>query len=189
VLSPCYPIHFLLTPPFFQDDYDFMKNKTPKVEDKDPQSVIEASCVLIHFLRELPEPLISKEIWAEMLPSLAKVGRSRFDDEAFVKNIKECLKSVPQCNRDLLSALCTLLHIVHLNRSATHMTAHNLAVIFAPLILRIHVTPGSNVKDHSKTILLFAQLILRCNELFDLVSSSTSSDFSPPVPDSPGTFS
>jgi hypothetical protein len=148
-----------------------MKGRTPKAESANPQSIVEASCVLIHFLRELPEALISPEVWKEMLPALTKLGKSRFEDEAFVKHIKTNLKNVPQCNRDLLSGLFILLHIIHLNRASTFMTAHNLAVVFAPLILRVNATTnGFDVQIHSKTILLLAQLILRCDELFDLVS-------------------
>eukprot|EP01102_Stenamoeba_stenopodia_P022840 TRINITY_DN9663_c0_g1_i2.p1 TRINITY_DN9663_c0_g1~~TRINITY_DN9663_c0_g1_i2.p1 ORF type:complete len:752 (+),score=196.71 TRINITY_DN9663_c0_g1_i2:1035-3290(+) len=78
------------------------------------------------------------------------------------------MKAIPQVNRDLLSALFTLLHIIHLNRATNFMTAENLSAVFAPLLFRNHSTPFTT-ENHRKANSLLTKVILKVDELFHLI--------------------
>jgi hypothetical protein len=128
---------------------------------KTPHSV---AALLKLFLRELPEPLLTFDLYdcfiaADSVP--IPEGRR--------ESIKRVLKMLPQLNLRLLMHLVIFLRAVQQQSAVNKMNAANLAMVFAPNLLR----PRSNdlsviVSDSPHAVHILETLIMDFDYLFDV---------------------
>ncbi|EFC44672.1 RhoGAP domain-containing protein [Naegleria gruberi] len=91
---------------------------------------LPAALIKIYF-RELSDPLLSFDCYgmfiaAERIP----------EERARLETIKKVIQFLPKHYFNTLKMLCDFLRLVSLNSSKNKMTADNLAIVFAPNILR-----------------------------------------------------
>ncbi len=83
------------------------------------------------FLRELPEPLLTYAYYEAFL-ALAKLD----DEKSFFLKLRSLIASLPECNLVVLKYLISFLAVVKKYHKLNRMDGHNLATVFAPIILR-----------------------------------------------------
>ncbi|KAF5402420.1 Rho GTPase-activating protein 1 [Paragonimus heterotremus] len=89
-----------------------------------------AAALLKSFLRELSEPLLTFELYDEVL------GMSNYQGRAKVSAIKELvLTKLPDDNYEVLNYLMRFLTEVTLHATQNKMNASNLAVVFGPSLI------------------------------------------------------
>jgi hypothetical protein len=79
------------------------------------------------WLRQLPTPLLLHSLRQEWLDA-AEAGSP--------EKLKALVAKLPKNHRFVLTALCKTLSAVSANASKNMMTPHNLAIVFAPTLLR-----------------------------------------------------
>ncbi|KAM4617685.1 rho GTPase-activating protein 1 isoform 1-T2 [Discoglossus pictus] len=85
--------------------------------------------ILKTFLRELPEPLLTYNLYNYV------VGFSSLEEEKRVESSRQTLQTLPEENYEVLRFLITFLVQVSDNSAANKMTTTNLAVVFGPNLL------------------------------------------------------
>uniref|UniRef100_A0A8C8FQQ8 Rho-GAP domain-containing protein n=1 Tax=Oncorhynchus tshawytscha TaxID=74940 RepID=A0A8C8FQQ8_ONCTS len=104
-------------------------------------SVHDVAALLKEFLRDMPDPLLPRELYAAFLHANLLRGTDQ------LMYLQQLLYLLPPCNCDTLLRLLTLLHTVqshaqdttgpqHQEFPGNKMTATNLAVIFGPNLLQ-----------------------------------------------------
>ncbi|KAJ8007880.1 hypothetical protein DPEC_G00098770 [Dallia pectoralis] len=104
-------------------------------------SVHDIAALLKEFLRDMPDPLLPRELYAAFLHTNLLRGMDQF------LYLQQLLYLLPPCNCDTLLRLLSLLHTVQSHAQDTtgpqdqevpgnKMTAANLAVIFGPNLLQ-----------------------------------------------------
>uniref|UniRef100_A0A8C1GDK3 Rho GTPase activating protein 36 n=1 Tax=Cyprinus carpio TaxID=7962 RepID=A0A8C1GDK3_CYPCA len=104
-------------------------------------SVHDVAALLKEFLRDMPDPLLPRELYRAFLHANLLRGADQ------LTYLQQLLYLLPPCNCDTLLRLLTLLHTVQENAnsstgpnqqeiSGNKMTAANLAVIFGPNLLQ-----------------------------------------------------
>ncbi|OMP82117.1 putative Rho-type GTPase-activating protein 4 [Diplodia seriata] len=107
--------------------------KEAEYDISDPDLDIHAvTSALKQYFRRLPNPLITFEVYDELLAA----GAFHQDIEKLVPAMRSAIDSLPQHHRDCLEFL-----VFHLARVMEHkkdnlMTAVNIAVVFAPTVMR-----------------------------------------------------
>ncbi|OJD29158.1 uncharacterized protein BKCO1_900003 [Diplodia corticola] len=107
--------------------------KEAEYDISDPDLDIHAvTSALKQYFRRLPNPLITFEVYDELLAA----GQFHQDIEKLVPAMRLAIDSLPQHHRDCLEFL-----VFHLARVMEHkkdnlMTAVNIAVVFAPTVMR-----------------------------------------------------
>ncbi|XP_064184503.1 rho GTPase-activating protein 36 isoform X1 [Anguilla rostrata] len=107
----------------------------------DEQSVHDVAALLKEFLRDMPDPLLPRELYSAFLHANSLRGEDQ------LTYLQQLIYLLPPCNCDTLFRLLTLLHTVqsHAQDSMSpenqeipgnKMTAANLAVIFGPNLLQ-----------------------------------------------------
>eukprot|EP00118_Oscarella_pearsei_P021008 m.233539 g.233539 ORF g.233539 m.233539 type:complete len:1168 (+) comp40090_c0_seq2:37-3540(+) len=91
-----------------------------------------ASGCLKLFFRELPTPLFTYNLYDAFL-SAVTVSVS---DAQKYSRIMEVVSRLPEKNRSVLNVLMKHLNLVYTNKSVNKMSAHNLAVVFGPTLVR-----------------------------------------------------
>ncbi|XP_077445513.1 rho GTPase-activating protein 36 [Stigmatopora argus] len=127
------------------------------------QSVHDVAALLKEFLRDLPDPLLSRELYPAFLHAHLLRGAEQ------LRYLQHLLYLLPPCNCDTLLRLLTFLHTVH---SCAHdreipgnkMTAANLAVVFGPNLLQGE--PGGGAEDSTAIIGVTLALMQNYRELF-----------------------
>ncbi|XP_075732447.1 rho GTPase-activating protein 6-like [Rhipicephalus microplus] len=137
--------------------------------------------LLKEYLRDLPEPLLTRDLYQPFLYTQRVREKSKQLDM-----LRQLMRLLPTHSRDTLWALLKFLNIVAENsvdkKSSTReplpgnrMDAHNLATMLGPNILRLSKTSEKNkftveneerAKEHSEVILVVRQLIENYEELF-----------------------
>ncbi|KAF0980681.1 hypothetical protein FDP41_013164 [Naegleria fowleri] len=97
----------------------------------DKYGVHLAAALLKIYFRELSDPLLTFDCYA-MFIAAERIP----DDEARLDTIKKVVKFLPPNYYTTLKMLCEFLHLVSQNSKVNKMTADNLAIVFAPNILR-----------------------------------------------------
>ena len=98
----------------------------------DPDLDIHAvTSTLKQYFRKLPIPLVTPEVYDQVLETTEVNPPS-----ARVEALRRCLQEMPRVHRDVLQFL-----VFHLKRVVDHekenlMTSQNIAVVFAPTIMR-----------------------------------------------------
>uniref|UniRef100_A0A8C6TQI6 Rho GTPase activating protein 36 n=2 Tax=Neogobius melanostomus TaxID=47308 RepID=A0A8C6TQI6_9GOBI len=119
------------------------------------QSVHDVAALLKEFLRDMPDPLLPRELYSAFLHANLLRGSDQLE---FLQTL---LYLLPPCNCDTLLRLLTLLHTVqgyaqdavstkNKQNPGNKMTAANLAVIFGPNLLQKE--RGSDLTAHSLDI-------------------------------------
>eukprot|EP00163_Fabomonas_tropica_P023003 TRINITY_DN40270_c0_g1_i1.p1 TRINITY_DN40270_c0_g1~~TRINITY_DN40270_c0_g1_i1.p1 ORF type:complete len:429 (-),score=95.35 TRINITY_DN40270_c0_g1_i1:153-1439(-) len=91
--------------------------------------------VLKLFLRDLPEPLMSFALYQEFVDSSDDVKVAK-DDDVRNERLKAVLAKVEPSLSSLLKHLVLFLYKVSTHSGSNKMSAHNLAIVFAPNLLR-----------------------------------------------------
>ena len=84
------------------------------------------------FLLRLPEPLISFDAYDKLI----KVASSDIDKREQYNQYKAILKTLPELNTTLLEVLIDFLDTLTRDADDNMMTASNLAICFAPGLMR-----------------------------------------------------
>lgn len=110
--------------------------------------------VLQRFLLELPEPLLTYRLYDDFINSV----------DAPPALLRALVRSVPDRQRYMLVRLMRLLGAVHDNAAMTLMPAANLAVVFAPSLLR-HRDPLTAMRTMRTSIAVVQRLIVERGEV------------------------
>lgn len=107
--------------------------KTPFEYDlSDPDLDIHAvTSTLKQYFRKLPNPLITYDVYETIIDS-----QQITDDAARVNLLIDCLSQLPRVHRDVLEFLMFHLKRVIERQDENLMTSQNIAVVFAPTIMR-----------------------------------------------------
>ncbi|XP_051917460.1 rho GTPase-activating protein 36 isoform X2 [Hippocampus zosterae] len=111
------------------------------VQLDEEHSVHDVAALLKEFLREMPDPLLTRELYPAFLHANFLGGEEQ------LQYLQHLLYLLPPCNCDTLLRLLTFLHTVHSfaqdsvgandeEIAGNKMTAANLAVIFGPNLLQ-----------------------------------------------------
>jgi hypothetical protein len=118
---------------------------------------ITVGSLLKLWLRELPDPLLTKALYGMFIDAGANE-----DEKARVANLRLLVKGLPLYNRNVLRPLLALLQKVALHSEINKMTAENLAIIFAPTLLS-----SANLADTQSSITVTLALITHQEAIFD----------------------
>jgi hypothetical protein len=105
------------------------------------------SGLLKQFIRELPEPLLTFELYETFV-----LASNVENTEERVLYIRKILKSLPTGNRVFLTYLIKFLSMVAAKADKNHMHAKNLAIVFAPSLLRPEVETMDSLLGDSLNI-------------------------------------
>lgn len=83
------------------------------------------------YLRELPEPLLTYELYDEWIRVAVRILRK----EPIEISIKHVISQLPEANYDNLRHLIRFLHTLTCHREQNKMTATNLAITMAPSLI------------------------------------------------------
>jgi len=89
------------------------------------------TCILKAFLRELPDPLLTFDLYDNFLEA-----QSITDENKRIAKFKTLIKALPPDNVNLLKPLLQFISIVAEHSAKNKMPITNLALIFAPAMLR-----------------------------------------------------
>ncbi|XP_063043519.1 rho GTPase-activating protein 36 isoform X2 [Engraulis encrasicolus] len=137
-------------------------------------SVHDVAALLKEFLRDMPDPLLPRELYSAFLHANLLRGPDQ------LCYLQQLLYLLPPCNCDTLLRLLTLLHIVQEHAqdttgtdqqeiSGNKMTATNLAVIFGPNLMqndRELSSQGLGIEDSAAIISVTLFLIQHYQLLF-----------------------
>lgn len=145
------------------------------VQLDEEQSVHDVAALLKEFLRDMPDPLLPRELYAAFLHANLLRGSDQLD---FLQTL---LYLLPPCNCDTLLRLLALLHTVQSHAqdavstsgqeiAGNKMTAANLAVIFGPNLLQKEKSSDPShslgIEDSSAIINVTLTLIQNHRTLF-----------------------
>ncbi|KAI7859913.1 hypothetical protein BDC45DRAFT_495288 [Circinella umbellata] len=101
-------------------------------DDEEFNDICAVTSVLKHYFRKLPNPLLTFELYSKWI----EVGT--MDPASKHNAVIAILEQLPKANYDTLKVLICHLHRVHEQSSENLMTTRNLAVVFAPTLMRDH---------------------------------------------------
>ncbi|KAM9327910.1 rho GTPase-activating protein 1 [Pholidichthys leucotaenia] len=104
-------------------------NSGSTVDFREIEDVHLAAVILKTFLRELPEPLLTYQLYNDI------VNFASVDPDGQVTEMKRMVESLPEENYASLRYLITFLAQVSANNEINKMTNPNLAVVFGPNLL------------------------------------------------------
>lgn len=122
--------------------------------------ICAVTSVLKHYFRQLPNPLLTYELYSQFI-ELASIDTA----EKRFETCMNLLSQLPQANHDTLKVLIQHLARVRSRSSENLMTAKNLAVVFAPTLLRDR-DPSRDLLDISYKNATIEYLINQSQELF-----------------------
>jgi hypothetical protein len=99
--------------------------------DHESTDVHEVTGVLKLFLREMPNPLFTYELYDSFIAATT----TELETERPVV-IKKCIEMLPPLNRQILHKLCVLLNKIMKNSATNKMTANNLATCICPNVMK-----------------------------------------------------
>ncbi|XP_034836392.1 uncharacterized protein RhoGAP102A isoform X1 [Maniola hyperantus] len=133
----------------------------------------DVAALLKEFLRDLPDPLLCRDLYPAFLQT-QKIRNRRLQWEA----LRLIVQLLPAAHRDTLSALLSFLAQLAANADddrepGNRMTAANLATIFAPNILHRNnpnepASPEQLLSERADVINVVRQLVERHSELWAL---------------------
>ncbi|KAJ5742837.1 hypothetical protein N7533_009939 [Penicillium manginii] len=127
----------------------------------DPDLDIHAvTSALKQYFRKLPTPLITYEVY-DMIIDYAEIPTTAARVEHLVENLKE----LPRVHRDVLEFLIFHLKRVVERQDENLMTSQNVAVVFAPTIMRPE-SLAREMTDVSKKNDVLKFLVENCQDIF-----------------------
>ncbi len=128
-------------------------------------NVNDAANILKQYLRSLPEPLIPFTAYPEWIALGQKLRQN--ESEENVQALQVLCSNLPVQCKDLLQYLSFHLFYITKNSDVNKMTEHNLAIVFAPNLLRPKVeTQNTLISDSPVTILIIESVIKYYYKLF-----------------------
>lgn len=114
----------------------------------------DAACLLKEYLRSLPEPLLTRELYSGFIAASRLTGPGLTLDKCKLTLVRDLIALLPVANRDTLELILRLLDKVRAHsqpvlaadgstRGGNKMDAFNLAMVFGPNLLKKHKTSGS----------------------------------------------
>ncbi|XP_028283720.1 rho GTPase-activating protein 1-like isoform X1 [Parambassis ranga] len=122
-------------------------NSGQAVNFRDMEDVHLAAVILKIFLRELPEPLLTYQLYNDIV-NLASVS-----SDSQVTVMKTLVESLPEENYASLRYLITFLAQVSANSEVNKMTNSNLAVVFGPNLLWWRGNAIGPINNFTRTLL------------------------------------
>eukprot|EP01087_Luapelamoeba_hula_P021364 TRINITY_DN7449_c0_g1_i1.p1 TRINITY_DN7449_c0_g1~~TRINITY_DN7449_c0_g1_i1.p1 ORF type:complete len:282 (-),score=34.97 TRINITY_DN7449_c0_g1_i1:112-957(-) len=118
------------------------------------------SGLLKQFLRELKEPLLTFDLFDSWMAGYRAEGT-----EEQIKALRNVIAKLPPWNRSILKRVLGYVYQVCLNSHVNKMESNNLAIVFAPTLLRSRTDdPMSVLNDDRRALVQF--LIDHYTELF-----------------------
>ncbi|KAI1136969.1 RhoGAP-domain-containing protein [Hypoxylon sp. FL0543] len=124
----------------------FDKNENFDISDPDID-ITAVTSVLKQYFRKLPTPLLTFDVYDRILETNSITG-----DEEKCAHLQSVIKQLPQQHRDCLEFLMFHLHRVAERERENLMTPKNLAVVFAPTIMRDHNIEREMTDMHAKNL-------------------------------------
>lgn len=143
-----------------QEQVENMINEFENGKDVDLSKYKDLNChaaVLKQYLRSLPNPLLTYELYPEFMKLLTIES-----EEERVKEIKRLVELLPECNRLSFGKLLQLLDKIQGNCKVNMMNPTNLAVVFGVNCLkkREDIDPFSMITENAKVTKIFEELIV-----------------------------
>ncbi|KAG5935973.1 hypothetical protein E4U53_000313 [Claviceps sorghi] len=138
----------------------FDKNENFDISDPD-MDITAVTSVLKQYFRKLPIPLLTFDVYDLVLESNAIV-----DEAERCLHLKKSFATMPERHRDCLEFLMFHLHRVAQREPENLMSPKNLAVVFAPTIMRDLSIEREMTDMHSKNIAV-QFVIENTNRIFD----------------------
>lgn len=143
-----------------QSDISFGEYSFP--EDEDEHVV---ATVLKRFFRDMKAPLLTFDLYDTF------IGADAFEGDERMQNVQQALKLLPEHHLKILETVVRYLHEVATFSAQNFMTANNIAIVFAPNLLRPKVeTPLTLISDAGHVTALIASLIQDCDTYFPKVA-------------------
>ncbi|XP_029462981.1 rho GTPase-activating protein 6-like [Rhinatrema bivittatum] len=137
----------------------------------DSQSVHDVAALLKEFLRDMPDPLLPRELYSAFITAAALGAPEQ------LAVLQLLIYMMPPCNGDTLLRLLQFLNTVaqHAGDSCTpdgqkvlgnKMTASNLAMVFGPNLLQREKESITGMEDSGAIISVVQTLLENCQALF-----------------------
>ncbi|OQR69333.1 minor histocompatibility protein HA-1-like [Tropilaelaps mercedesae] len=125
--------------------------------------------VLKLYLRQLPEPLLTYNLYPEFIAIAKEFPSNREDSMAAVGILRKTAKNLPRVHYSTLASLLKHLRKVASNSEANNMPASNLGIVFGPTLLRTREGSASlsNLVDTVHQSRVIELLITYVDEIFD----------------------
>jgi len=142
----------------YKDAFDTGTN----VEFEANEDVHSVSGVLKLWIRELPTPLLTPELYDEFIAAV----RSDSDSvETQISKIKATVAKLPQVNKYLLQHLISFLVLITAHSNENKMTCENLSIVFGPSVLwkpstSDFLAQASSAFNDQKLVLTVVQLMI-----------------------------
>ena len=104
------------------------------------QDIHSVSSLVKLYFRELPSPLCTFQLYDDFVSAV------RAPEELRLMKLRETISQLPDANYSTLEFLLKHLHRVSLRHKDTGMTAKNLAIVWAPNLLRSHALEAGGVE-------------------------------------------
>jgi len=104
------------------------------------QDIHSVSSLVKLYFRELPSPLCTFQLYDDFVTAV------RAPEELRLMKLRETISQLPDANYSTLEFLLKHLHRVSLRHKDTGMTAKNLAIVWAPNLLRSHALEAGGVE-------------------------------------------
>ncbi|KAI9023719.1 hypothetical protein CLU79DRAFT_718494 [Phycomyces nitens] len=110
----------------------FDQGKPVNLSDDDEfNDICAITSVLKHYFRELPDPLLTYELYPKFIDAVSmNFGLAKID------KFFELLSQLPTANYETLKILCQHLYRVQERNSENLMTTKNLAMVFGPTLMQ-----------------------------------------------------
>ncbi|KAI8140863.1 hypothetical protein BJV82DRAFT_193392 [Fennellomyces sp. T-0311] len=129
-------------------------------DDEEFNDICAVTSVLKHYFRKLPNPLLTYELYSKWIEvGTMEPGQTKHDA------VMSVLQQLPKANYDTLKMLILHLHRVREQSGENLMTTKNLAVVFAPTLMRDH-DATRDLLDMSYKNATLEYLINKATDLF-----------------------
>lgn len=132
--------------------------------------VHDVTSSLKKFFRELPEPLLTKEMYSQWIQTAAADHTYKYEW------YKELLNSLPDINYCILKDLIYHLKKVDANQEKNSMNAVNLGTVFGPTLMASSDPLSANFQNAEREISVIQELITNFNWFFDVEEEKMSDD-------------
>lgn len=139
-----------------------------------------ASGLLKNFLRSMPNPLFTYELYNSWIDTV-----STNDDEATASKMRALVAKLPQAHRDLLYVVVELLHRIIEHSDSNKMKSKNMSIVMAPNVLYPPLTSSKagDISAQDFTTVSSQYLVIeRMVELKDKIFDGDLPQLDPPQP-------
>lgn len=121
--------------------------------------------VLKKYLRDLPNPIITYEIYESVIDYVRENGMN-LQDMATKQGFRQILKSLPKDHIEILKLLSKHINLVQHYSEFNLMTAKNLHLVFTPSLIRDY-SGEKEIIDLKERNFIIGYIFEHCQELFD----------------------